>query len=882
MRGDVYGEKTPYDDATGDSKRKRLQLVRDRISSAVVDDFFVQSKFWQKQGVHPDALMELGQEELTRISGAQHGGEGKTKDIVGKVKNRNWESMLSWSKERHRFGFQNPSAEVGRGDVAGEKYTKPGVTELDYANMHPADRKELAKHRDTETSANIDTEQMRVDEVDPDNRAEALVEQEQGRPYKDQGPSSKSYQAESKDAFTTAENYESKRKGLKQVVPSILTAEGEYTRTGTAATETAIVGKDGAIGRQITGGSKKPARAVFQDTDRTSLLTAKGKPVFRGNVEGQLLSQGPQALGSSWSDLYDAGSKSQPSGASDLSNIDPDDLMESTPYSQDSTNKASLNQSDSQPLAGINPADAKNAELRQANAEQIAEDVKTFKSNPNSAEGTKARQQALGRLLTEQVQDASKSTLDYSQDVEPATAYRHEQVKRTGGTTSSASLLTELTHPGVKPEKVPPRLVKQQIEGGKVDLSSEQRVTTEAARRFAKAKSGVSGEAVVESIKGSRDPFATLTQGLQQQGRSWDAGQPRGSAVRVLPEKDKQSLITSPLSEESYNVKREAQLNRANPNRTVASSGPAKIKTALTSSGTIEMLVDGKWVAATPVKVPLTQQAPLMSLAVKTRLGEKKTVIDEKGISKTVRVANTDAKVDKILDEYFPKPAPSKPKPLQVSTTPVPPGPVADPAKQKFKHDLQRSLNISPQKVRIRSREQQKQVKATASWKTTLQQVRATALTSKTTGTVMSKAAQLKHRPMALPGIVGIASLGYTFGAAVTEAASQNPTLKPSNIAVTAGKQLLGPRAAQKVFGGGVPKPVTAAQRKYGQISAAVKPFTPQYRAGSATSADFAEAKKQKGGVTPYHSVLNWFKSFNKEDDESILSPRLGQRRRHR
>ena len=51
---------------------------------------------------------------------------------------------------------------------------------------------------------------------------------------------------------------------------------------------------------------------------------------------------------------------------------------------------------------------------------------------------------------------------------------------------------------------------------------------------------------------------------------------------------------------------------------------------------------------------------------------------------------------------------------------------------------------------------------------------------------------------------LGVAGIGLTFGAAVTEAASQNPTLKPSNIAVTAGKQLLGPRAAQKVFGGGV------------------------------------------------------------------------------
>jgi hypothetical protein len=129
---------------------------------------------------------------------------------------------------------------------------------------------------------------------------------------------------------------------------------------------------------------------------------------------------------------------------------------------------------------------------------------------------------------------------------------------------------------------------------------------------------------------------------------------------------------------------------------------------------------------------------------------------------------------------------------------------------------------------------------------------------------------------------LGIAGVGLTLGAAITEAASKNPVIKPADIVMTAGKQALGPRATQKVFGGGIPKAVTAAQRKYGQISATVKPFTPKYRAGSATPAQFSEEKKQRGGVTPYQSWINWFKSFNTGDDESILSPRLGQRRRRR
>ena len=769
MSGDVFGEKTPYDEAAGDSKRKRLQLVRDQISEAVVEDYNVQNEFWQKKGVHPDVLIELGQEELTRISGAQHKGEGKTKDIVGRVTNRNWESMLSWSKERHRFGFQNPSAEVGHGDIEGVKYTKPGVSELDYANMHPADRRELVKHRDFEASPNIDTEQMRIDEVDPNNRAEALVEREQGRPYKDQGPSSKSYQAEQKDAFTTpSENWEKKSQKHKQVVPSILTAEGEYTRTGTAPTETATVGKGGTIDRKITGGSKKPDRAVFQDTDRTSLLTARGKPVLKGsNVEGYLTSKGPQALGSSWSDIYGAGIQSQPEGFQDAA--DADLAGEDTPFEEESKSRALVNQAETSISTSIDPADARNVEVKRATEERLTELTKTWKSDPKSAEGVKARQQALGELLTQEVQDASKSTLDYSPDTDPSTAYSYKKVPRIGGT-SEASMLTQLTHPEVKPTEAPPRLVRQQIEGGKVDLTSEQRVTKEAARRFAKAKPGFTGEAVVESIKLRRDPYTTLTQGLQIKPRSWDKTQPIVGRAKVPSEEDLKKF--QQYTEESYTVKREAARSLENPNRNVASTGPTPIKTTLTSSET----------AAPPIKVSRS-----------------------------------------------------------------------DPAKQQFKKNLQSALNISPEKVRAKTRAQQKQV-------------RATALTSKTA--VAGKA-------------LGVAGIGLTFAAAATEASSKYPTLKPSNLAVTAGQQALGPRAAQYVFGGGIPKDQTPAQRKYGQISATVKPVTPKYRAASATPEQFAEAKAQRGGVTPYHSVLNWFKSLaNKQEKQVVLSPRLGQRRR--
>ena len=208
------GEREPWE-----TPKHRRREGRSRMLSLLKSDEMLNNPAFQRAGIHPEAVLELGREKLREIHETTPKGAKSGKDVSGRYESNRWMGGVRFSEEGL---IMDPSQPLEGGSAQ-------AISELDEIDVHPLEGERVQRlgSQNLRFGPNIDNpeaQQRRDSRFDPDwdLAKDPLVESHEGRAELTHGPSKEAYRFDPDPnrmpdtSLTTSE----RRKGYKAVSPS--------------------------------------------------------------------------------------------------------------------------------------------------------------------------------------------------------------------------------------------------------------------------------------------------------------------------------------------------------------------------------------------------------------------------------------------------------------------------------------------------------------------------------------------------------------------------------------------------------------------------------------------------------------------------------------